>query len=61
MVKLHASRNKSFFASFFSKKEESSFSEEKEAKRLLFLRGFTRMAGVTSRASASLADGDVRP
>jgi hypothetical protein len=29
--------NKSFFASFFSKKEESSFSEEKEAKRLLFL------------------------
>jgi hypothetical protein len=31
-----APRNKSFFASFFSKKEESSFSEEKEAKRLLF-------------------------
>jgi hypothetical protein len=30
--------NKSFFASFFSKKEDSSFSEEKEAKRLLFLR-----------------------
>jgi hypothetical protein len=30
-------RNKSFFASFFSKKEDSSFSEEKEAKRLLFL------------------------
>jgi hypothetical protein len=29
--------NESFFASFFSKKEESSFSEEKEAKRLLFL------------------------
>jgi hypothetical protein len=27
--------NKSFFASFFSKKEVSSFSEEKEAKRLL--------------------------
>jgi hypothetical protein len=27
--------NTSFFASFFSKKEESSFSEEKEAKRLL--------------------------
>jgi hypothetical protein len=27
--------NKSFFASFFSKKEDSSFSEEKEAKRLL--------------------------
>jgi hypothetical protein len=27
--------HKSFFASFFSKKEESSFSEEKEAKRLL--------------------------
>jgi hypothetical protein len=27
---------KSFFASFFSKKEEYSFSEEKEAKRLLF-------------------------
>jgi hypothetical protein len=32
----HSTRNKSFFASFFSKKEESSFSEEKEAKRLLF-------------------------
>jgi hypothetical protein len=31
---------KSFFASFFSKKEESSFSEEKEAKRLLFLGRF---------------------
>jgi hypothetical protein len=31
-------KTKSFFASFFSKKEESSFSEEKEAKRLLFLR-----------------------
>jgi hypothetical protein len=38
-------RTKSFFASFFSKKEDcalprrggSSFSEEKEAKRLLFL------------------------
>jgi hypothetical protein len=30
--------NKSFFASFFSKKEVSSFSEEKEAKRLLCLR-----------------------
>jgi hypothetical protein len=30
-------RSKSFFASFFSKKEDSSFSEEKEAKRLLFL------------------------
>jgi hypothetical protein len=30
-------RNKSFFASFFSKKEDSSFSEEKEAKRLLCL------------------------
>jgi hypothetical protein len=29
--------NKSFFASFFSKKEDSSFSEEKQAKRLLFL------------------------
>jgi hypothetical protein len=28
-------RNESFFASFFSKKEESSFSEEKEAKRVL--------------------------
>jgi hypothetical protein len=28
-------RDKSFFASFFSKKEDSSFSEEKEAKRLL--------------------------
>jgi hypothetical protein len=27
--------NKSFFASFFSKKEDSSFSAEKEAKRLL--------------------------
>jgi hypothetical protein len=27
--------SKSFFASFFSKKEESSFSEEKEAKSLL--------------------------
>jgi hypothetical protein len=32
--------NKSFFASFFSKKEKSSFSEEKEAKRLLFVRRF---------------------
>jgi hypothetical protein len=32
-------RDKSFFASFFSKKEDSSFSEEKEAKRLLFLVG----------------------
>jgi hypothetical protein len=27
-------RHKSFFASFFSKKEDSSFSEEKDAKRL---------------------------
>jgi hypothetical protein len=31
-----SARNKSFFSSFSSKKEESSFSEEKEAKRLLF-------------------------
>jgi hypothetical protein len=31
---LKAPKNKSFFASFFSKKEDSSFSEEKEAKRL---------------------------
>jgi hypothetical protein len=30
-------KDKSFFASFFSKKEDSSFSEEKEAKRLLCL------------------------
>jgi hypothetical protein len=28
--------NKSFFSSFFSTKEDASFSEEKEAKRLLF-------------------------
>jgi hypothetical protein len=32
-----SARNKSFFASFFSKKEDSFFSEENEAKRLLFL------------------------
>jgi hypothetical protein len=32
-----STRNKSFFASFFSKKEDSSFSQEKEAKGLLFL------------------------
>jgi hypothetical protein len=38
---LRSNRNKSFFASFFSKKEDSSFSEEKEAKRLLSLRSFT--------------------
>jgi hypothetical protein len=43
-------RNKSFFASFFSKKEDSSFSEEKEAKRLLSpapapLSGHCRIAG----------------
>jgi hypothetical protein len=30
--------NKSLFASFSSEKEDSSFSEEKEARRLLFLR-----------------------
>jgi hypothetical protein len=35
--------NKSFFASFFSKKEDSSFSEEKEAKRLLFPRPSSRV------------------
>jgi hypothetical protein len=33
--------HKSFFASFFSKKEDSSFSEEKEAKRLLVFCCFT--------------------
>jgi hypothetical protein len=42
-------KRKSFFASFFSKKEDSSFSEEKEAKRLLFLvlmnRGLTNPQG----------------
>jgi hypothetical protein len=32
-----STRNKSSFASFLSRQEESSFSEEKEAKRLLFL------------------------
>jgi hypothetical protein len=37
-------RNKRFFASFFSKKEDSSFSEEKEAKRLLFLCGVISLA-----------------
>jgi hypothetical protein len=36
--------DKSFFASFFSKKEDSSFSEEKEAKRLLFPRSFARFS-----------------
>jgi hypothetical protein len=36
-MSLYRTKNKSFFASFFSKKEESSFPEEKEAKRLLFL------------------------
>jgi hypothetical protein len=30
-----------FFCFFFSRKEESSFSEEKEAKRLLFSRSST--------------------
>jgi hypothetical protein len=30
--------NKSLFASFSSEKDDSSFSEEKEAKRLLVLR-----------------------
>jgi hypothetical protein len=30
-------RNKSLFASFSSEKEESSFFEKKEAKKLLFL------------------------
>jgi hypothetical protein len=33
----HEPERKSFFASFFSKKEESSFVLQKEAKRLLFL------------------------
>jgi hypothetical protein len=37
---LSGARTKSFFASFFSKKEDSSFSEEKEAKRLLLSRSF---------------------
>jgi hypothetical protein len=35
--------NKSFFASFFSKKEEPPFSEEKEAKRLLSLAAWRRV------------------
>jgi hypothetical protein len=50
--------NKSFFASFFSKKEESSFSVEKESKRLLFLRclglGLVAFAGL-ARAEAPAA------
>jgi hypothetical protein len=37
-------KNKSLFASFSSEKEESSFSEEKEAKRLLFPRSFASRA-----------------
>jgi hypothetical protein len=32
-----SSRNKSLFASFSSEKEDSSFFEKKEAKKLLFL------------------------
>jgi hypothetical protein len=32
--------HKSFFGSFFQKRTDSSFSEEKEAKRLLCPRGF---------------------
>jgi hypothetical protein len=39
-------RNKSLFASFSSEKEDSSFSEEKEAKRLLFYRSFGFRVGV---------------
>jgi hypothetical protein len=34
--------DKSFFASFASKKEDSSFSEGKEATRVLFLRSGAR-------------------
>jgi acyl-CoA thioesterase-1 len=41
-------RDKRFFASFFSKKEAPSFSEEKEAKRLLCPRG----AGIAFRQCA---------
>ncbi len=55
---MNRTRNKSFFASFFSKKEESSFSEEKEAKRLLFLRCFglgLYLAAGVARAEAPLA------
>jgi hypothetical protein len=33
-----STRNKSIFASFSSEKEDSSFFEKKEAKKLLFLR-----------------------
>jgi hypothetical protein len=47
LIGLASPRNKSLFASFFSKKEDSSFSEEKEAKRLLILvlLSGTRLAG----------------
>jgi hypothetical protein len=35
---IRSQRHKSFFASFFLKREDASFSEVKEAKRLLSLR-----------------------
>jgi hypothetical protein len=40
-----STRNKSLFASFSSEKEESSFFEKKEAKKLLNLREFA-LAGM---------------
>jgi hypothetical protein len=53
-------KNKSVFASFFSKKEESSFSEEKEAKRLLFPAPFTdsqhsRLMAAAAKAAVDTA------
>jgi hypothetical protein len=36
MIAWGSTRNKSLFASFSSEKEESSFFEKKEAKKLLF-------------------------
>jgi hypothetical protein len=52
MFRLARTRNKSFFASFFSKKEEPSFSEEKEAKRLLSLRRLQRIVSVANQGAA---------
>jgi hypothetical protein len=55
---LTTTRIKSFFASFFSKKEDSSFSEEKEAKRLLILRAAPRYAPNTRQTGLALQEND---
>jgi hypothetical protein len=52
VTRVQSAENKSFFASFFSKKEDSSFSEEKEAKRLLSFWGGSKDTGPGRRVGS---------